>query len=323
MELRQAFKFFVTVWLILAWANSAQAGFGVSPPWVIAEHLLKGSHFEQTIYLVQGQPKEDLIAKVKIDESVVKDWVSIDRGMEFRIPAGIQQFPMKVLIDVPQDVELGDYKGSLRVQAGKETFKEGAVSVVLGAVVDLKLRVTEEEFLSFIVRSAKIKKMEEGWPVKIYFNVENTGNIRGRPSKATLEIWNINLNKLLETSEFSDFDYIEPFETKEIVAEFSNQLSVGQYWGVFKIYHDDVALRQDKQVFDVLEEGSLSGWRGLVANASEWLTWQKIIWILLGTAILGVLIWLKRKFKIKIINVITLPIRILRKLLRVRITFKE
>jgi len=86
MELRQAFKILVSVILLMgviftvsAWSNFVQAGFGVSPPWVIAERLLTGSHFEQTVYLVQGDPDKDLIARVEVDESAVKSWVRVER----------------------------------------------------------------------------------------------------------------------------------------------------------------------------------------------------------------------------------------------------
>ena len=59
------------------------AGFGVSPPYVKNERLDRGSHYEQKIILVRGDPIEDLKAEITIDVPGAQEWISIDKGTEF------------------------------------------------------------------------------------------------------------------------------------------------------------------------------------------------------------------------------------------------
>src|SRR4030043_2392076 len=121
--------------LFLFNANIVFAGFGITPSTIWNDHLLPGSHFEETVYLVQSKPEKDLLAKIEVDAPEIKDWVSIDRGFEFTIPAGSQQFPIKVIIDVPQNAEFKNYGGRIWVKtmpAAKEG--EGMVTGALGAI---------------------------------------------------------------------------------------------------------------------------------------------------------------------------------------------
>ena len=99
--MKRAALFLVIVVLVLFYANIdiVFAGFGITPSTVGNDHLLPGSHFEETVYLVQSKPEKDLLAKIEVDAPEIKNWVSIDRGFEFTIPAGSQQFPIKVIID--------------------------------------------------------------------------------------------------------------------------------------------------------------------------------------------------------------------------------
>src|SRR5271156_6226275 len=93
----------------------AQAdGFGITPPYVTNDQLTQNSHYEQTILLVRGNPTEDLQAKVSINVPGADGWISIDRGTQFVLPAGTQQEPMIVSVNVPSNAKLGNYSGNIQ-----------------------------------------------------------------------------------------------------------------------------------------------------------------------------------------------------------------
>ena len=129
---------------IFGWTFFAQAGFGVSPPSITNDHLIPGQSFEKTIYLVRGNPTEELTAEVIIDAPKIRDWITIEKGLNFPLPKGIQQVPMKVIINVPKDADFGNYQGFITVKA-ISSGQKGQVSIVLAGGIDISIAVTDKE----------------------------------------------------------------------------------------------------------------------------------------------------------------------------------
>lgn len=284
--------------------KTALAGFGVSPVSVVAHELLQGSYFEQTVYLVQGDPQNDLTASIEIVDSPVKDWISIDKGGSFLIPAGIQQFPIKVQINVPSTAPLGDYKGVVRIKTASTKASEGQVSIGLGAQVDLDLKVTDKEVFGFVIKNVNIPNLELSWPVKVIFSIKNTGNKESRPTKSTLEIMDKYQNEVIEKSEFSNFDTVKPFQEKNLEAQFQTKLPLGDYWGKYTIYKDEQVLRSDKIIFSIVPKGTIN--KSFLYKLKIWLTdvffpwisWVKGLIIILALALVYGAYWAKRNLKV-------------------------
>ncbi len=59
-------------------AQSAFAGFGVTPPYVTNPSLTRNSIYEQKIYLVRSNPDTDLKATISIDVPGVNDWFTVN-----------------------------------------------------------------------------------------------------------------------------------------------------------------------------------------------------------------------------------------------------
>lgn len=275
-------------------ANIAFGGFGITPSTVWNDHLLPGSHFEQTVYLVQSKPEKDLLAKIEVDAPEIKDWVSIDRGFEFTIPAGNQQFPIKVIIDVPQNAEFKNYSGRIWVKTvpvAKEG--EGMVTVALGAIISLNLKVGSEEIYGFAFRGIVIKDTEEGRPIKVSVTLQNVGNTESAPSKIHLDVYDAYLKDILQSSDVTKIETIKPFETKEIIVKFSNKLAIGSYFGSVSVFKDDKSIGEGKAVFNVLERTGL-----LYKVFSKWYSW-----VILGILILiGLALIFREKLKIYLEN---------------------
>src|SRR3989344_2812142 len=189
-------------------SQTAQA-LGISPPWVKVPNLLKGSHFEKSVVIVQGDPKEPLRAEeqIKVPEKI-RNWIIIKPRKEITIPQ-VRQFPVIVVIDVPQDAELGRYTGEIGITTSPEKKDGAQVTIGIGVVIDLDLEVTEEESIDWSVPLQKILPMEESWPVKISFTIDNKGNGRARPQKVVLGVFrDARGEKLVASGEDTDLPYV-------------------------------------------------------------------------------------------------------------------
>lgn len=229
--------------------------FGISPPWVHADHLVPGSHYEQIIYLTQANPQEPLDIEVMMDPSETNSWFKFEPGNTFAIPAGAQQFPMKVIIDVPEDAGYETYNTRIRVRA--MSGGEGQVAVLVGGIIDARLIVSGEEFSDFQIKSVKVKDIEEGWPIKVFIKMENLGNVKTRPSRVHVNVYDQYQSDLLESSDASDISWLESFKTGEVVAQAKTKLDIGSYWAEVEVYKKGELASKEKLTFRVLERGTI------------------------------------------------------------------
>jgi hypothetical protein len=207
---------------------------------------------------------------------------------------------MQVLVDVPQDAEVGNYQGKINVSvipAG--TAEEGTVTIVTGGQIRIELTVSEEKFSDFKVRTFGIPTLEESQPVKVSINIENTGNAATAPSKVHLDVYDKYHGELLWTGDDTSLDLIESFTTKTIFAEFPIELGVDYYWGEVEIFKGEEIVTTGKIYFGVVEKGTLTvtteedGNRpqNQLSNFPSLYIGAGIIFLLS----LGLLIWAERK----------------------------
>lgn len=281
--------------IFLAWGNVAQAGFGISPPYVkTSKPIFAGAHYEQRITLLRSSAEEDLQAKITINAPEVASWVSVDKGDVFDLPKGELQVPMVIRVDVPNDAEIGNYKGYINVRiAPKEGGPAGSgVAIALGARVDIDLDVTDETFAEFLVRNIDIPDFETlpfPWKMKIFshffykvkvvLDIENSGNVKIAPTKVSLDVYDLTEREMLESYIDKSIEEIDPFARKNISADFRTKLSPGQYWGTVKVYKDNDVIRKDKIAFTVFKSGE----GGIKPDLGA------MPWVMLSTMILAVL----------------------------------
>ncbi|MBI2035112.1 MAG: hypothetical protein HYT12_00310 [Candidatus Liptonbacteria bacterium] len=235
--------------------NSASA-FGVSPPFINAIKLIPGSRFESVIYLVQGKPDYDLKIQASFElPEKVKDWVSLDAGQDFIIPKGTRQFPVKVLINVPQNAELGIYKGVLRVISVPSREEGAQINIATGARIELNIAVGNDLVVDFEIKKLDILDIHEGDGPAVAVTLENKGNVAIAPDYATFEIFDKYGDNRLGFAQVEKFPEIKPFQTETFTIEFpiGISLGIGEYWGEAKIYREKAVLKSLRTVFDVTE----------------------------------------------------------------------
>ena len=226
----------VLVFTLILPAWVAGASFGISPPWVQNYYLLPGSHYETTIDL-QSDTDAGWI-DVHNDASYAQEWLTFEPGVNFTWPEGTSHMSLKVIVDIPEDAELGTYTGGyVHVEKHTPPPEGGGVGIVVGGAIAIRLGVTDEEFFDFTLRGCQEFKTEEGWPIKFVLGVENIGNINGAPTKVRLDVYDDYRQVLLQSAEDTTLDLIEPFTTKDIIAEFATTyLPIGNYGGTLTVY---------------------------------------------------------------------------------------
>lgn len=243
----------------LSLADQALAGFGVSPPKIREDRLIKGSQVERTVYLVQGSPVADLDVEVTVDESEISDWITFHPGKIFTIPAGTQQYPLEVLIDVPDDAELGVYRTSVRVSQKQNSTESqvqgGGVSVVVGIVVNIEIEVGEGLFYSFAVKDLNFHDINSAEFPKVDLRIENLGNIPAGPQSAEFQLFNKYDDRRLAVIQGVEIERVDPFKTEKREVEFPIGVSLapGEYWGHLYLYDNNELVKEYKDIFSVTE----------------------------------------------------------------------
>lgn len=254
-------------------ALRAEAAFGISPPFLNADHLVKGAEYSETIYLIQDQPNEDMGIKASFDlPEKIRGWVAVDSGSSFTIPKGVKQFPVKISISVPKDTDLGAYHGSISFTT--QPAKAGQVTIALGAQVALNLTVGNEIFEKFDVPLIKPLDIEEGWAPRVLVRFRNSGNIPESFTGATFELLDqYGAVRLAYVQKTDGFPETPAFGEQEYVLEFpvDFHLGVGQYFANVVFYKGNEQIASQKTVFNVLKAGTLSGtmaqaWNFLAKN---------------------------------------------------------
>lgn len=244
----------------VAAAQPVEAGFGITPPYVKNTSLTRNSVYEQQILLVRGDANVGQKAEVTIDAPEIEGWIEIIQGENIPMPRGEQKVPMTVRVTVPKDAEFKNYEGKIRIRTVPEDGEvtAGAVSISLGALVDIDLQVIDKEIKDFRVRKVGVAELNEGhkflwlfFPGKVLFDmsIENTGNIDVSPSKVDLRIFDRSGKVLLEeTKNIGRIDKITPYSVESRIAKIPTRLPPGSYIARYRIYNDD----------EVKQEGDLS-----------------------------------------------------------------
>jgi len=265
-------SFFIVIWIFFLFsAHLAHAGFGITPPYLRSNTLTKGSVYSQEIIIVRGDPVEDLKTKITINVPTIGGWITVDKGMEFILPKGKTQFPIKLTVTVPKDAEYGAYTGNIRIMTTSLNTIESGVRIALGAQVDVDLKVVDKVF-DFNVKRVELSETEEGYkywwldfPGKISFwtHIENTGNVPASPSRVSFDIYNSAGAKLLESVEnIGKIEEVAPFETKKVLVNLPTWLPPGGYLVKFKVYKQEEVARAGELTLSILPTGTIPGYVG-------------------------------------------------------------
>jgi len=263
------FFFLIPVFFLSLGAPFAEASFGITPPYVKNTSLIRNSTYEQQILLVRGDPNIELVAEVVIDAPEIASWIQIVEGNRIPLPKGEQKVPMTVRVTVPEEAEFKNYTGSIRIRTlpadGQVTA--GAVSISLGALVDIDLSVIDKEIEDFRVRKISIGELNAGhkfaWlffpgKARVEMMIENIGNVEVAPSTVDLRIYERTGTVLLEeTKHIGKITKIKPYGTDTVTAEVPTRLPAGSYVARYRVYNGDDVKQEGDVSLTILPYGTL------------------------------------------------------------------
>jgi hypothetical protein len=274
-------------------------GFGITPPYVSNDQLTQNSRYETTIMLVRSDPTEDLQAKIAINVPGADNWISIDRGTQFILPAGTQQEPIVVSVNVPGNARLGNYAGNIQVVVSPVAGPaKGTVGITIGAQIDVNLKVVDGRMAKLSVHRVTMTNTEEEsaflwmhFPGKILLNMDisNAGNIPGSPKKVVFQYQNYLTGDTIDTEQNTNgISSVLPFDTKTVTAEMPAYLPQGSYRVLYQIFDASGATVIGQGTLDlaVLPQGTLPGYQGYDFWGIRWSEKLMTFGIVLGIAIL-------------------------------------
>jgi len=259
--------------ILLGNVGVAYAGFGITPPYVNNQRLTRGSVFQQKIDLVRSDPTDDLSATITMNVPGAQQWISIDRGMEFTMPAGVTDVPIVITVTVPSNAAYQTYTGAIRIRtADVSASAQSGVSIALGAQIDVNLTVVDKIY-DFDVRQVRVDPLEEGitkWglffpgKIRFYMTIENTGNTVFGPTKVHFDIYDSNDQMLLESTDNTNgIQQIAPFAVQEVEADLPTRLPAGSYIAKYTIYKQNGVIAQQNSLnLSIAPVGTLPGYQG-------------------------------------------------------------
>lgn len=249
--------------------DKVEAGFGITPPYVRNTSLTRNSTYEQQILLVRGDANIAQKAEIIVDAPDIEGWIEVLEGDEIKMPKGTQKVPMTVRVTVPDNAQFGEYKGSIRIRTlpDDDQVAQGAVSISLGALVDIDLLVIDKQIKDFRVRKISAPDLNEGskvawlfFPGKINFEmlIENTGNVDIAPSKVEFRIFDRSGKVMLEESKnIGRVGKIKPYATETVTAKIPTRLPAGGYIARYKVFNGDEIKQEGDITLNILSEGTL------------------------------------------------------------------
>lgn len=310
---KQIFMFLLVLAVLFfcAGVSYVSAGFGITPPYVSNTSLTRNSTYEQQILLVRSDANTDQKAEITIDAPDIQDWIEIVEGDEIKLPNGVQKVPMTVRIKVPAKADFKDYGGAIRIRTLPDSGEvaAGAVSISLGARVDIDLSVIDRVIKDFRVRKISAADLNEGskiawlyFPGKIRFDMllENTGNIDVAPSKVSFRIYDRAGKVLLEeTQSKGRIDKVPPYGTETVTAEIPTRLEAGSYVARYTVYNGDDIKQEGDMSLNILPAGTsqLAGFGFIGLSAAHKIS---ILLPIFALVIAGIYLWAaRRKRKIR------------------------
>lgn len=243
---------------MFAHTYNAEAAFGASPPWVQNDHMLPGTSFEQIVYLGRSETDVAMKATARITGNPkLMEWITIEDIDNLIMKKGQKALPMKVTVDVPKKVGLGNYKGAIYISLSPlktdTSLGSGEVSITFGANIDVDITVIGTKIVDYKVQSITVDPLQEGDPFGVKLEVLNLGNTAISELKGQIDIYRDGETEILKTLSFIPFtDSIAANETnvrrmvyKDVILE------PGKYSIVVKVFKGEEAVYDTRLVQEV------------------------------------------------------------------------
>lgn len=227
-------------------------GFGITPAEIYVEDLKPGGHYETEIYLTRPVSEANEALRVVLETNLgeMEKWFTFLPGKEFDFPSGKNTTAFKVSVDAPENVKLTNFKGQITAKGLSDKKASEGITIIKGAVLGVNIATSNVDKKELKVLSMSAPDVNSGDPVRLSINIKNLGNTAEAPDQVNLEIMDL-FEKPLESLTDSTLEKVEPFATKEVLAEFNSNLEIGQYRIDAAVVFQDKEIARQKMVLTV------------------------------------------------------------------------
>lgn len=282
--------------LLLFSAGSVSADLGISPQDWIEKNGMPGQKIEKTFMLSRSDSLQAIDFTAKISGDLV-NWITVENGNNFNVPKGQQQYPVKVILNIPQSAEKKEYKSEIRLRP-QPGSSGGQVSVVVEALIRINLTVTDKPFLNYEVQQITIPKQEEGNSLEVILSINNQGNVEAKPTKATVDIFDKFYVEKLGSETFADFSNIkgiQPFSFGNLSFNAPFSLTPEQYWADVTVYQGNEVKKTEHLTFEIVKAGTLKKGNQAVQTLKNNIWLVVVIVLVLLVVALSILLIIRRK----------------------------
>lgn len=271
MEIRQKSLFCFIILIFIAFLSTSIVhcvGLGISPSAVNLPAVLRGGYAEAN-FVLSNPSKQDIAFLVEFKGDEV-DWFSFEPFKSGIMPAG-STLNFKVIAQPPSFVPVGNYSANIILYAAPTEQVGGGTGtrVIAGIAVPVKIEISDIEVLHYTLRDVYVPLSEECYPIRIYFDVENDGNVRVAPR---FDITLMNTDKKVIKEINYTAETLLPTVRKNILAEVPYQIEgeyhcvpKGNYYIGVKAYIGDEKIADLTRKLEILERGAIT-LRGEIKN---------------------------------------------------------
>ncbi len=273
---------------------------GISPSDWTEPNGLQGQTIEKTFTLSRDDTSQDLYFTSQMSGDIT-NWITIENGNSFTMPAGTQQFPVKISLNIPKSAEKKEYKEQIELDSSTKTAQTGQVGLLLGSLIRIDLTVTDKPFLSYTVEQITVPQQESGDYVNVILKIGNDGNVEAKPTKVTVDIFDkFNTTKLnsFNITDFSKIKGVGSFSRGDINLYIPIKLSPDEYWANVTVYQDDKVLATNDSSFDIVKAGTLkkqSAIGGIFTNNNLLIIGGIVLLVIIIGVIIVTIILLRKK----------------------------
>ena len=231
----------------------SEAAFGTSPPWVKNDHLLPGTTFEQIINLSRNETDNEMQVKVRIDgDKEILKWLKIEGIDNLIMRVGQKSLPMKVVVKVPKNAALKDYRGGIFVTLesiqNDDPQKGGNVAIKLGAHILVELSVVGTKITDYRIKSITLDTLSMGENFHLNIEIENLGNTEVTEVNGQIDIYDKKETEVIKSVTFGKLaDPVSPDDVIRTKVNFADLiLDPGEYWIVAKIFKGNKTIYENR-----------------------------------------------------------------------------
>lgn len=255
---------------------------GVAPATIQTPPLVPGMTYLADLIFTRGNT--DDVYSIEM-EHVTGDraaWLSFSEAPQIPFLEGSKTASFQIPITIPKGTTPGEYVDTVFFVFHKEgDAPKGSVAFETGVSVSIHIMVTdvfEPSFFLHKVEYIEVGVSEEGRPeILVNSQIENKGNKKGKPTRAELSLFDVDLQTPVGRFEFTSFEDIDPFTRSNLVFAFPvSNLGFGNYRGTVVVYSEGSVIASGEQ--ELFFQVPLDERNGQSVTAKRWY-WLSVVLI--------------------------------------------